>query len=177
MKYRKHFVTNSSSSCFVAIYRGNETCIDELKKKIKRYRKKKYVAGKNGSLLFEGHFRIYDDFDSRLNFVCLTILQHGLDFDNHPIGTELCSLFEERVGIPLDTDYITKLYNKEEAHIDHESCSTDSLIFNGIFDGNGNSLERFLFGEKSLFIQGWDDVDGEDEKYCNNPEYESGFVY
>lgn len=165
-------MTNSSSSCFVAIYQGEETCIEELKKSIKRYRRKEYVAGKKGELQFEGHLRTYDDFDSRLNFVCLTFLQCGIDFENHPTGTELCDLFKEKAGISLNTDYIAKLYNNEDAHIDHESCSTDSIIFS-----SKDSLEKFLFGKKSLFIQGWDDVDGEDEKYYNNPEYESDFIY
>lgn len=170
MKYRKHFVTNSSSSCFVATYYGKESCLEEVKRKIKENGYSMYPIGKEGKTGFSSA-GICSDFDTRLNFVAMILLQEYADADTCDKFKLLNEVFEEEAGIPLDWNHILRLryvykidsefdnYGYFENEVDHESL----MLYSNIFSDK-ESMKQFLFGKKSVLIQGWDGFSEEQDK-------------
>lgn len=187
MKYRNHFVTNSSSSCFVAVYQKPKTCIDSVKKKIRENSWDSYPAGEDGNIEFGWEQKVHDDFDSRLNYAMLQVLFNSdkisevrsgmpelLDgAEDSKEGKLVSEVFERALGIPVDWSGLKEKVADTEAYIDHQSV----ILFPVIFE-NSTKMYDFLFGKKSAVITGNDNVyeeEGEfnhlEEPYKNNPDF------
>ena len=165
MKIRTDFVTNSSSSSFIAIYTGKKR--ESL---VGFDPNEKYAVGEKGNASFERYYEIFDDFDSRLNFVALQAA-YAERFANNPKieyltkdqrkyykswQKNLSIVFRQETELDID---LTPLKQREEdcdAYIDHQSVCSHAV--KELFKSK-DKLRDFIFGRNSVVIMGDDESD------------------
>lgn len=171
MKLRSDFVTNSSSSSFVAI--ATKGRLNQLKDFVTYAREAgvnvPYTAGwddeeecERGETEFGWGIQVYDDVNSKLNYL---VMQCG--YDQQKLE-RLKRVFHDCTGMDLDVSYLLNEKKKDDdddeerfnnlCYIDHQSVSGD--ILDTIFTTDG-TLTQFLFNDASVVIQGNDNRDND----------------
>jgi len=179
MKLRTDFVTNSSSSSFVAIANGGK--LNQLKAFVDKVRAEckdgavPYVAGLfdedgdfgigRGETEFGWEQCVHNDVDSKLNYLLIQCGHCGCTDRIEQIKR----VFADYTGVELDTSF---LIDKDMGELDHQSVSPE--IVDVVFTNDG-TLRSFLFNDDSVVIQGNDNSDPEfndlDEPYRNNKKH------
>lgn len=171
MKYRKDFVTNSSSSSFI-VTRKDDTFIE-----IDDYIDKPYILGQNETTDFgRGNWKEYRSFHTKINYLALnclfspdeTLWQHNLEF---VLKKHLrCSY--------VDWEFLSELENDYDAYVDHQSTISERPDFEVLLT-DIDVCERFLFGKQSVIYFGGDEYEPsseqeqEIEKYHNDSRFET----
>lgn len=146
MKVRLGYVTNSSSSSFVAIIK-EEPDIDEIRKSFDEIK-----LGNVGEIRFTIEFVKVSDFYSKLNFIALQILYSEDEKQNVNLNIDrktLNDMIEKDLLKRLNWSHLEYLKSKYDAYIDHDTINNKvvDLILKDI-----NHLKRFLYSNKSILV-------------------------
>lgn len=169
MKIRLDYVTNSSSSSFIALNK-EEYSTNKLKEQFESI-----VIGKEGNREFSRFLSESRDFFSKLNFLSLSLLylddiknkedswyrnfllNKNPDFFSVNYKEILNQLIKKELNKKLDWKLIKKMKEDCDSYIDHQS------LFEGIPDilKDEDSMKRFLFNDKSIVV-----FDGDESGCC-----------
>lgn len=139
MKFRKGFVSNSSSSSFVVIDRSNSPLV------IPNIKGSEFEVGKLGETEFGWGPETIDDIFSRINFAYIQALYGHKDWVDM-----LDDVLKEYLKVDTIVNCITVDYDVDNlicGYIDHASSAQEGQNTE-IFDDR-DTLIRFLFGPKS----------------------------
>ena len=172
MKIRLDYVTNSSSSSFIALNK-EEYSTNKLREQLSGY--ESIVIGKEGNREFSRFLSESKDFFSKLNFLSLSLLylddikdredswyrnfllNKNPDFFSVEYKEKLNQLIQKELNKKLDWNLIKELKYNYYSYIDHQS------LFEGIPDilKDEDSMKRFLFNDKSIVV-----FDGDESGCC-----------
>ena len=172
MKIRIDYITNSSSSSFIALNREDYS-IDKLKEQLSGY--KSIKIGKRGNREFSRFLSETRDFFSKLNFLSLSLLyiddikdrkdnwyrnfllNKSSKFFLEDYKEILNQLIQKELNLILDWKLIKKMKRNTDAYIDHQS------LLEGIPEilKDEDSMKRFLFNDKSIVV-----FDGDESGCC-----------
>lgn len=197
MKTRIDFVTNSSSSSFIALKKGD---YQEGEKTFKEDIAK-YLSSNdwNGLKLIDEACKefgwspiLYNAPADKLNFVLLQVAcaKDDLSFYGDEDKEEVEQSIEnyknmvesvlEEAGIEkIDWDDINREIIEGDAYIDHQSKITDNSLIKELLFSSEENLRRFLFNTESCVITGNDNCEPEDahgrleKPYFKNPEFDT----
>jgi hypothetical protein len=150
MKYREDFVTNSSSSSFIAV------CKTERENKILNYPREEFVIGNRGTLEFNrGSWEDHSDMYSKINFLAIQCIYGEI----HKWKDTLNAVLKEEFNCDtINWDKINEDVEYDDAYIDHDSVfcrgSRDAKILK-----DKELCRQFIFNDKSVLYFGSDEID------------------
>lgn len=155
MKVRTDFVTNSSSSSYIIIGKGDkDDNIKALAYIAKKYGELSIGGNLGGTTEFGWEVVKYDTLYDRINFAWLIAKYNETDHADWMVMLMDC--LKKRTGCENITSHITMDYDHEEdkvwGYIDHQSVDRDNFR---MFDSE-EDLDDFIFSDKS-YIQGDND--------------------
>lgn len=154
MKIRSDFVTNSSSSSYIVLFKEAND-LEDIKKSLSG---KIIVLGKKGTIVFTRSYKKSTDFYSKLNFIGLTAMY--LQEEDY-----LKNFMKKTLDCDIDFTKLEKMQEDFKAFIDHQSIP--SKWSNGEDESytmfhNEKMLKQFLFSDRSFLIMDSDEYDGEE---------------
>lgn len=149
MKIRLDFVTNSSSSSFVAVSNYEVPDLSEIRRLIKD---DKLILGLRGNVIFGRQLTINDDFYSKLNYLALLSLQLN-NAESTMLHQLLDYIIEDDFGVKLIWSDLSLLHESGDAYIDHQSLSRGLTIITA----DSSSIRRFLYNDSSVIITSSDE--------------------
>ena len=184
MKIRCDFVTNSSSSSFIAINKGNyKNCNLEIEEDLDNF-----TLFESGNKEFGWDFKEFSDIRSKVNYILIQmsdLMEYGKDkyFSKEIIQTYrkmIESVLSNNLGINIDWNELQK--RKDSSHeciyVDHQSNFYECPYLVEFLLESESRLEDFIFNDKSVIITGNDNVydeggnfNGLDSKYRYNSDY------
>ena len=163
MKYRMDYITNSSSSSFLALVKNDIFSLPVKDNKI--------TIGKLGTVKFDRSFKVVQNFEDKLNYLAINILylenfkatitnlkRNNEDLYDYYSSRKfrfvptlnyreiLTKIIKEDLNVDLDWSLIKDLVDKNLAYIDH--CSI--YVGMNLILQSENSIKRFLYGNSIL---------------------------